>query len=235
MARSQDIAAAVALKYLGYKVVCPPARRAGRGDRTRLARGEGRARADRHHRRDRREARPDDCRRAPADGAHKPGDRVRVGLRAGKGLARRSSRRRTAPARRRTATPGARSSGSSSRPQPQIDLPFPVKIDTGQIGGPSAGLAFALDVVEELGHDITQATRSRRRASSTSTARSARSAASSRKRSACAARAWTSSLCLLGITPKRPASTQDRSRSSLWRVFDRRCARWQRCQLKAKK
>ena len=36
----------------------------------------------------------------------------------------------------------------------QITLPFPVKIDAGQIGGPSAGLAFALDVVEELGHDV---------------------------------------------------------------------------------
>ena len=33
-------------------------------------------------------------------------------------------------------------------------LPFPVRIDTGSIGGPSAGLAFALDVLEELGHDV---------------------------------------------------------------------------------
>ena len=30
-----------------------------------------------------------------------------------------------------------------------------MKIDAGPIGGPSAGLAFALDVVEELGHDVT--------------------------------------------------------------------------------
>jgi len=31
-----------------------------------------------------------------------------------------------------------------------------VKIDAGSIGGPSAGLAFALDVLEELGHDVTR-------------------------------------------------------------------------------
>jgi PDZ domain-containing protein len=36
----------------------------------------------------------------------------------------------------------------------KISLPLPVHIDLGQVGGPSAGLAFALDVAEELGHDI---------------------------------------------------------------------------------
>ena len=36
----------------------------------------------------------------------------------------------------------------------KISLPVPVSIDLGQVGGPSAGLAFALDVAEELGHDI---------------------------------------------------------------------------------
>jgi Lon-like protease len=35
-----------------------------------------------------------------------------------------------------------------------IQLPFPVRIDTGNIGGPSAGLAFALQVMEELGRDV---------------------------------------------------------------------------------
>jgi PDZ domain-containing protein len=33
-------------------------------------------------------------------------------------------------------------------------LPVDVRIDLGQVGGPSAGLAFALDLVEELGRDI---------------------------------------------------------------------------------
>ena len=36
----------------------------------------------------------------------------------------------------------------------KVKLPVPVNIDLGQVGGPSAGLAFALDVVEELGRDI---------------------------------------------------------------------------------
>lgn len=35
-----------------------------------------------------------------------------------------------------------------------IDLPISVDIDVGQVGGPSAGLAFALDVLEELGRDV---------------------------------------------------------------------------------
>ena len=35
-----------------------------------------------------------------------------------------------------------------------IRLPVGVRIDTGNIGGPSAGLAFALDVMEELGRDV---------------------------------------------------------------------------------
>jgi PDZ domain-containing protein len=35
-----------------------------------------------------------------------------------------------------------------------IELPVNVEIDTGGVGGPSAGLAFALDVMEELGRDV---------------------------------------------------------------------------------
>ena len=35
-----------------------------------------------------------------------------------------------------------------------IHLPFPVRINVGSVGGPSARLAFALDVMEELGRDV---------------------------------------------------------------------------------
>jgi PDZ domain-containing protein len=35
-----------------------------------------------------------------------------------------------------------------------VRLPVPVRIDAGAVGGPSAGLAFALDIYQELGHDI---------------------------------------------------------------------------------
>jgi Lon-like protease len=34
-----------------------------------------------------------------------------------------------------------------------------VKIDAGNVGGPSAGLAFALDVLEELGKDVDRGCR----------------------------------------------------------------------------
>jgi Lon-like protease len=35
-----------------------------------------------------------------------------------------------------------------------IELPLKVQIDAGNVGGPSAGLAFALEVMEELGHRV---------------------------------------------------------------------------------
>lgn len=36
----------------------------------------------------------------------------------------------------------------------EVRLPFPVTIDVGSIGGPSAGLAFALDILQELGRNV---------------------------------------------------------------------------------
>ena len=38
--------------------------------------------------------------------------------------------------------------------EPKVTLPLAVRFDLGQVGGPSAGLAFALDLLEELGHDV---------------------------------------------------------------------------------
>jgi Lon-like protease len=40
-----------------------------------------------------------------------------------------------------------------------FDFPVNVRIDAGDIGGPSAGLAFALDVVDELGRDLDRGRR----------------------------------------------------------------------------
>jgi Lon-like protease len=40
------------------------------------------------------------------------------------------------------------------QPATDIQLPFPVRIDAGNVGGPSAGLAFALEVMEELGRNV---------------------------------------------------------------------------------
>jgi PDZ domain-containing protein len=43
--------------------------------------------------------------------------------------------------------------------EPKVALPVQVRIDAGQIGGPSAGLAFALDIVDELGRDVDRGRR----------------------------------------------------------------------------
>jgi len=42
------------------------------------------------------------------------------------------------------------------QPQPALDLhvPFQIQFDLGNVGGPSAGLAFALQILEERGRDI---------------------------------------------------------------------------------
>ena len=42
------------------------------------------------------------------------------------------------------------------RPEQELDirLPLKIRIDAGSVGGPSAGVAFALDVLEELGKDV---------------------------------------------------------------------------------
>ena len=79
-----------------------------------------------------------------------PGETVRLRLRRdGKGLERvgahgRRSRRRVA----------RRSSASASTQDAKIELPLDVDIDLGDVGGPSAGLPFALQVYKELGNDV---------------------------------------------------------------------------------
>ena len=82
-------------------------------------------------------------------GSHKPGDRVRLTVRGATGL--------------RTVTLGTIADRADpSRPligvivdqAATIKLPIAVSIDAQGVGGPSAGLAFALDLMEELGRDV---------------------------------------------------------------------------------
>ena len=61
--------------------------------------------------------------------------------------------------------------GVGIAPDVKIKLPVKVSIDLGRVGGPSAGLAFALDILEELGKTSITVSRWPRRASSGSTAR----------------------------------------------------------------
>lgn len=41
----------------------------------------------------------------------------------------------------------------------KIELPFDVDIDLGRVGGPSAGLPFALEIARQLGRDVTRGCR----------------------------------------------------------------------------
>jgi Lon-like protease len=150
MARSQDIAAAVALKYLGYKVIekptgalitdvlaGSPAERAGLEPTDVIVAADGHP-----------VLKSTDLR--PLISRRRPGQSVRLSVRSPRGL--REYRVRTVADPHRAGRPVI---GVLVVQAAQVKLPFPVKIDAGSIGGPSAGLAFALDVVRELDGDIT--------------------------------------------------------------------------------
>jgi PDZ domain-containing protein len=151
MTRSQDIAAAVALKHLGYKVVLQPtgarvtdvlpgspAAKAGLEPTDVIVAVDGRPLRT-----------TPDLRRLIS--RHKPGEVVRLSVRAPKGLEELRARTVAEPNNGGRPVIGVLVDQAS-----QVKLPFPVKIDAGSIGGPSAGLAFALDIVQELNHDITR-------------------------------------------------------------------------------
>lgn len=66
----------------------------------------------------------------------------------------RSGSRRVARIRPRNGPDGVPLIGVVVSQAAEIRLPVDVEIDTGGVGGPSAGLAFALDLLEELGRDV---------------------------------------------------------------------------------
>jgi len=151
MTRSQDIAAAVSLSDLGYKVVLQPtgarvadvlpgspAAKAGLEPTDVIVAVDGRPVRT-----------TSDLRRLIS--RHKPGEVVRLSVRAPKGLEELRARTIAEPHNGSRPVIGVLVDQAS-----QVKLPFPVKIDAGSIGGPSAGLAFALDIVQELNHDITR-------------------------------------------------------------------------------
>jgi PDZ domain-containing protein len=148
MSRSQDIAAAVALKYLGYKVELNPT--GALVSQVLLDSPASKADIEPTDVIVSVDSRPvrtlADLRRLMR--MHKPGETVRFGVRTPKGLRELQAKTVAGPDGR--AVVGIEVTQASN-----IKLPFPVKIDAGSIGGPSAGLAFALEVVEELGHDVT--------------------------------------------------------------------------------
>jgi PDZ domain-containing protein len=148
MQRSQDIAAAVALRALGRKVtvrqtgVLVDAVGSGEPAVGRLLPDDVITAVD-----GRRVISP-----AGVFAAMKklhPGDFVRFTVR--------RERRVLSVRIRTTSDPGRRTRaivGILIEPAVSIHLPIPVRIDAGGVGGPSAGLAFALEVMEKLGRDV---------------------------------------------------------------------------------
>lgn len=153
MTRSQQIAAAVALRELGYAVeatpsgaevetVIPRAPAAGSllpGDVIVEANGEA---IDT----------PDDLRTAMEGVA--PGDQVEISYRRDGSVSDVTLGTRAAED-----DPSRPVIGVIVQQAASIELPIDVKIDAGSVGGPSAGLAFALDIVDELGTDVDQGRR----------------------------------------------------------------------------
>ncbi|MGH3076730.1 MAG: YlbL family protein [Gaiellaceae bacterium] len=153
MERSELIAAVVALRALGYEVdarptgilvtsVAPDAPAAGR-----LEQGDVVVRVDGSPVRT-----PDQLR--AAIGRRTPGDDVRLTvLRDGKRVELTVT---TVP---NPSDPDRPIVGIQVDQEADIDLPFAVDIDLGPVGGPSAGLPFALEVARKLGRDVTNGCR----------------------------------------------------------------------------
>jgi PDZ domain-containing protein len=148
MARSQDIGAAVALRKLGYRVRAAPtgvlvvAVIDGAPAVGKLRSGDVIVAIDGRRVRSQNELR----RRL---GRVRPGKTVTLSVRNGSDLRNVSIRTAADPDDPTRAVLGIVIEQAAT-----VKLPIRVKINAGEIGGPSAGLAFGLDVMEELGRDV---------------------------------------------------------------------------------
>lgn len=153
MTRSQQIAAAVALESLGYDVeaepngaevetVIPDAPAAGT-----LEPGDVIVRANGVD-----VTSPQDLRDAMAE--VEPGSEVTIAYRRAGTVT--EATLSTQPA---TDDPSRAVIGVIVQQAATIELPVDISIDAGPIGGPSAGLAFALGIVDELGRDVDRGRR----------------------------------------------------------------------------
>jgi PDZ domain-containing protein len=81
---------------------------------------------------------------------HRPGDVVQITF-------VRDGKRRTVPIKTVADPEDSKRAlvGVSARDNLKVNLPVNIKIDAGNVGGPSAGLAFALDILQELGRNVT--------------------------------------------------------------------------------
>jgi PDZ domain-containing protein len=148
MTRSQDVAAAVALRAAGYRVRARPtgvlvdqvvggAPAAGKLEPADvILKVDGRQILT-----------PSDLRRAI--GSRPVGSKFRLVVRRGRSLQTVEVSSTTDPQ-----VKGRPVIGVIVTQDARIDLPLSVTINAGNVGGPSAGLAFALDVLEQLGRDV---------------------------------------------------------------------------------
>jgi Lon-like protease len=148
MTRSQEIAGAVALRAAGFRVKAIPT-----GALVQQVAGDAPA-AGKLLPTDVIVAAAQKPVRSPADlraivGKRKPGSAIRLGVRRGSDLMQIVVRTVEDPNH-----PGRSIIGIFVDQAATIKLPRRVKIDAGNVGGPSAGLAFALDVLEKLGKDV---------------------------------------------------------------------------------
>jgi Lon-like protease len=153
MADSQKIAPYVALKYLGYKVTA----RIGGVSVLAVEHGAPAAHV----------LQPNDV-ILTADGhrvktivdlhaalaGKRPGDRVTLRFRRGEKIHTATLATVADPEDAKRAIIGI-----SALDDLQVHIPIPVTINAGGIGGPSAGLAFALDILQELGRDVAHGRR----------------------------------------------------------------------------
>jgi PDZ domain-containing protein len=150
MERSERVASAVALRALGYEVEAipkgalvisvahdvPAAGKLEPGDVVVAVDGVS-------------VRTPDDLR--AQIGKRKPGDPVELTVRRGDETVR--VRTKTVPTPGRPSRPIV---GIRVDQEADIELPIDIEIDLGQVGGPSAGLAFALEIARMLGRNVTK-------------------------------------------------------------------------------
>jgi PDZ domain-containing protein len=150
MRRSEEVAAAVALEQAGFDVAVSPEGALVEGVAPDVPAAGALRAGDVIVSVDGKPVRTPDRLRALL-GTVAPGDEVLLGLeRAGK---QRDVHVETVAA---PDDPGRAVIGIRVAQAADIDLPVDVDIDLGDVGGPSAGLAFALQVMEELGKNVDQ-------------------------------------------------------------------------------
>jgi PDZ domain-containing protein len=149
MERSEQIASVVALRALGYDVVATPRGALVIGVASDVPAAAKIDASDVIVAVDGVPVRtPVDLRREI--GRRKPGDDVRLTIRRGGKAIELTVRTIPNPTE-----PGRPIVGITVDQAADIKLPFAVDIDLGRVGGPSAGLPFALEIARKLGRDVT--------------------------------------------------------------------------------